>query len=596
MSCCLRAALLAVLQINAFAFSPAPGVPRTGSFLGATISDRTRAYFEAMDTVSGQAMGAGGSSSLVGLERLDESWARLRSGGWAEPPAQIVFERDESSPVPIDFDVAVCGGTLGVFYAAVMQIRGHRCVVIERGKVEGRRQEWNIARKEIDALVRANVLTPEELQSCIAIQFNPVRVGFNTDTSEESKKTFNMFTTDVLNLGVSPLRLIELVKQKFIAAGGVVMEQSALERIDVYKNGAAVGAAGKAPVTARIVLDCMGNGSPIAKQIRGVVEPDGVCIVVGTCARGFDAANNTYSDLIYTDTPVTRMKSGSSLQYFWEAFPTGGDKTERTTYLFAYMDAKKERASVGEIFDDYWDLLPRYQGKQLKDLALQRVLYGLFPTYRASPLRTTCNRVLQVGDASGIQSPLSFGGFGSLTRHLDRVCGALEEALSGPAELLLAENLAAINAYQPNLACCWMFQRAMSVPVGREDACPPDLVVSTLSNSFSAMEKLGETVMRPFLQDVLQFQGLLRTLVKAAGQDLLTPLKIVPHVGVVAMLDFVWHFGAMALYTSLHQVLGQGMLDLASGMKTSAPVSSFRLRRMAEGWKFGSGLDYYDHE
>ena len=48
------------------------------------------------------------------------------------------------------------------------------------------------------------------------------------------------------------------------------------------------------------MLDAMGNGSPISKQIRGPVEPDGVCVVVGSCASGFNEANNTYSDVIYT--------------------------------------------------------------------------------------------------------------------------------------------------------------------------------------------------------------------------------------------------------------------------------------------------------
>lgn len=37
--------------------------------------------------------------------------------------------------------------------------------------------------------------------------------------------------------------------------------------------------------------------------------------------------------------------------------------------------------------------------------------------------------MVQVGDASGIQSPLSFGGFGALTRHLGRLRGAITEAL-----------------------------------------------------------------------------------------------------------------------------------------------------------------------
>lgn len=35
-----------------------------------------------------------------------------------------------------------------------------------------------------------------------------------------------------------------------------------------------------------------------------------------------------------------------------------------------------------------------------------RILFGWFPTYRNSPLTPHFNRVLQVGDASGIQSPL----------------------------------------------------------------------------------------------------------------------------------------------------------------------------------------------
>ena len=46
-----------------------------------------------------------------------------------------------------------------------------------------------------------------------------------------------------------------------------------------------------------------------------------------------------------------------------------------------------------------------------------------------SPLRPGWDRVLQVGDASGIQSPLSFGGFGAMTRHLKRLRDALSDAL-----------------------------------------------------------------------------------------------------------------------------------------------------------------------
>ncbi len=51
------------------------------------------------------------------------------------------------------------------------------------------------------------------------------------------------------------------------------------------------------------------------EQIRCGQRPDGVCLVVGTCARGFE--NNSTSDLVYTKTPVTQVGS-SKTQYFWE--------------------------------------------------------------------------------------------------------------------------------------------------------------------------------------------------------------------------------------------------------------------------------------
>jgi hypothetical protein len=35
------------------------------------------------------------------------------------------------------------------------------------------------------------------------------------------------------------------------------------------------------PMTARLVVDCMGFGSPIVRQARHGQKPDGVCLVVG---------------------------------------------------------------------------------------------------------------------------------------------------------------------------------------------------------------------------------------------------------------------------------------------------------------------------
>ena len=51
----------------------------------------------------------------------------------------------------------------------------------------------------------------------------------------------------------------------------------------------------------------------------------------------------------------------------------------------------------------------------------------------------------QVGDASGVQSPLSFGGFGALTRHLGRVTDAVADAVASDA--LDRASLTRVNAY-----------------------------------------------------------------------------------------------------------------------------------------------------
>lgn len=80
--------------------------------------------------------------------------------------------------------------------------------------------------------------------------------------------------------------------------------------------------------------------------------------------------------------------------------------------------------------------------------------------FHFSPLPSTFDRVVHCGDASGIQSPLSFGGFGALTRHLGRISNALAEAIEAGATD--KESLSLVNPYMPNLSATWMFQRSMS--------------------------------------------------------------------------------------------------------------------------------------
>ncbi|KAK1387581.1 hypothetical protein POM88_015759 [Heracleum sosnowskyi] len=129
--------------------------------------------------------------------------------------------------------------------------------------------------------------------------------------------------------------------------------------------------------------------------------------------------------------------------------------------------------------------------------------------------RNLMHYFLQFGDASGIQSPVSFGGSGSLTRHLGRLTNGIYEAISD-------------NLYvQPNLRASWLFQRAM----------------------------LRDPVLKPFLQDVIQFGPLVKTL----GLVMLTNPQLLPsifrQVGIPMFLDWIGHFTRLVYYTFLSIII-----------------------------------------
>lgn len=236
--------------------------------------------------------------------------------------------------------------------------------------------------------------------------------------------------------------------------------------------------------------------------------------------------------------------------------------------------------------DTYFTLMPAYQGLPSLDVVkFKRVLFGGFPCYHSSgttPLAPAFDRVLQLGDASASQSPLSFGGFGSLLRHLPRLSGAISHALQD--DKLSQRDLSWIHPYQPSLSAAWLFQRSMSLQVGQlhqqetgqpgqqggavypatvagsgqqqhtasesaanTSSCssggkastaaaagsgskrprwlqlPADHINALLGANFTAMAFLGQRVLKPFLQDTLQLGPLAATM---AGMMFVKPLVI----------------------------------------------------------------------
>lgn len=52
-------------------------------------------------------------------------------------------------------------------------------------------------------------------------------------------------------------------------------------------------------------------------------------------------------DVIYTNMPTRGPDAPvPNVQYFWEAFPSGSGQTDRTTYMFTYIDADPSRCGL----------------------------------------------------------------------------------------------------------------------------------------------------------------------------------------------------------------------------------------------------------
>ena len=500
-------------------------------------------------------------NALEDLQRADQLWRAYREDSLSVP---AVVQQTPNRLETLDWDVVICGGTLGVLLGAALAQRGWRVALLEKGQLRGRDQEWNISRRELAVFVALGLLSEAELERAIASVYNPTRIRFLGGE--------DVWVKDVLNIGVNPVYLLETLKQKFLAAGGRLFEQTAFEAAVIHPDGINVQA-GQAFKT-RLLLDAMGHFSPIAGQARQGRRPDAVCLVVGSCAAGFP--QNHTGDLLVSFTPLQNQ-----CQYFWEAFPA---KDGRTTYLFTYLDAHPERPSLEMLFEDYLRLLPKYQAVSLDQLRFKRVLFGFFPCYRFSPLRYPWPRMLPVGDSSGSQSPLSFGGFGAMVRHLPRLTIGIDEALR--QDMLSRGALGLLQPYQPNLSVTWLFQRAMSAGVNQ--SLPPNQINQTLRAVFQTMAELGESTLKPFLQDVVQFPALAQTMLKTGLTHPSLVVQIIPQLGIRNLLDWMRHYTSLAAYSLLYP-FGR---SFQAGAKQLPPSLQYYYHRWLEALQYGTGSDY----
>lgn len=510
---------------------------------------------------------------LEKLRQADKFWSALRKG---EIDAPEVVTNSSEIIGKTDTDIVICGGTLGILLGAALQQLGWRVGLIERGILKGRKQEWNISRNELQTFVELELLTEAELEMAIATEYNPARVSFQGGSE--------VWVKDVLNIGVDPVYLLEQLKQKFLQAGGELLENTAFKSASIHPDGVTVEAEQRTEnvignktknktLKTRLLIDGMGHFSPIIKQARNGAKPEAVCVVVGSCARGYP--DNQTGDLIYSFTPII-----NHCQYFWEAFPA---RDGRTTYMFSYLDADPARPGLEDFMAEYLRLLPIYQNIELEKLDFQRFLFGFFPAYKNSPIKLSCDRILPVGDSAGGQSPVSFGGFGAMVRHLQRLTDGVNEALA--TDKLSKRDLALLQPYQPNISVTWLFQQTMSV--GANKQVNPQQINNLMNGVFAVMDRLGSKVLKPFLQDVIQFVPLAKTL-PLVNPKLVLPL--LPQIGINSLISWSIHYLILLLYSGLYGV-GKLFQPVANNW---SPTQQYYYHRWLDAWKYGSGGDYKD--
>jgi lycopene cyclase CruA len=181
------------------------------------------------------------------------------------------------------------------------------------------------------------------------------------------------------------------------------------------------------------------------------------------------------------------------------------------------------------MYEDFFTILPEYRRCDLDKLVWKKPTFGYIPGHfsnGSSDRKISVDRLILIGDAASLQSPLVFTGFGSLVRNLSRLTDLLNTALKH--NLLTAHWLDKIRAYQTNISVTWLFSKGMMVPTGKY--LPPAKINSILNTFFGVLATEPQDVAETFIKDRTSWWIFMQLALKAAR---LNPLLL------VWILDFV---------------------------------------------------------
>jgi lycopene cyclase CruA len=473
-----------------------------------------------------------------------------------QQPRQVIFKQNKHTENPnSQFDLIYIGGALGVIHAAVMAKLGYKVLMVERLPFGRMNREWNISRDELQSLVNLGLLTTTELESIIVREYKDGFNKFFDGNNPPKLRSPILHTPTVLNIALDSEKLLQICGQKLRAAGGDIWDETEFMRADIDKSQVVVTlkhlpTQAQQQVTGRLLLDAMGSASPIAWQLNGGRAFDSVCPTVGAVVDGGFASqvwDSQYGDVLYSHGDISRGR-----QLIWELFPGAGE--ELTIYLFHYHEVHPDNpGSILEMYEDFFTILPEYRRCDLDKLVWKKPTFGYIPGHfsvSSSDRTVAFDRLIAIGDAASLQSPLVFTGFGSLVRNLERLTTLLDTALKH--DLLSFRHLNKIRAYQSNVSVTWLFSKGMMVPTGK--FIPPQRINSMLNTFFGLLADEPPEVADNFIKDRCDWLTFNRLALKAARKN-------------PALILWIWELaGPRDLFRWLGNYLNFGRYALVSAL------------------------------
>jgi lycopene cyclase CruA len=441
-------------------------------------------------------------------------------------PKQVIFHSRDGHLSPDitesgePYDLIYIGGALGVIHAAVMANLGYKVLLIERLPFGRMNREWNISRAEFQSLIDLGLFTTEEFEQLIAREYEDGFNKFFDANNPAVAKAPVLHTPTVLNIALDSEALLRRCGEKLLAAGGTIWDETEFDAAYVDHDGVTVQnhhrvTGDSKVVRGRLLVDAMGTASPIAWQLNNGRAFDSVCPTVGACiSGGFEPEvwDSTYGDVLFSHGDISRGR-----QLIWELFPARDN--ELTIYLFHYHQVHPENpGSLLTMYEDFFHILPEYRRCNLDKLTWRKPTFGYIPGYFSlgKDDRTVAfDRLVAIGDAASLQSPLVFTGFGSLIRNLPRLTNLLDVALRH--DLLKAKHLNQIRAFQSNIAITWLFSKGMMVPTGK--SLPPARINSMLNTFFGILESEEPDVAERFIKDRATWSEFNRMALTAASRN-----------------------------------------------------------------------------